>query len=71
MSTRMSFEKIAILMKEGFDHIDQRFDSVEQRLTNLERTQEAILLRLDQCAYRFELQALEQRVGKLETGARG
>ena len=71
MSTRMSFEKIAILMKEGFDQIDQRFDSVEQRLSNLERGQENIVLRLDQHAHRFELQALEQRVEKLETKAHG
>jgi len=66
MSLRMSYDRIAKLIKEGFDHVDQRFHSVEQRLSNLERGQENILLRLDQHAHRFELDELDRRVTSIE-----
>ncbi len=66
METRMSFDKLATMIKQGFDQVGEKLDSVDQRLTNLERGQENIVLRLDNVAYRFELNELDQRVDTLE-----
>ena len=66
MSERMSYDKLAKIIKVGFDQVDRRFDSVENRLTRLENGVENINLRLDNTAYRFELNELDQRVSVLE-----
>lgn len=76
--TKNEFNNLGRMVKKGFDHVDKRFDdvnkrfdgvdkrfdSVEARLDNLEKGQEEIKLRLDQVAYRFELQDLEKRFEK-------
>lgn len=56
-------DKLAAATKRGFD-------GVNIRLNKLEQGQEDIKLRLDNVAYRFELQELERRVTLLEKKAR-
>ena len=76
--TKKEFNNLGRMVKKGFDHVDKRFDHVdkrfndvdkrfdrvENRLVNLENGQEEIKLRLDQVAYRFELEDLEKRFEK-------
>jgi hypothetical protein len=52
-----------------FDQVDSRLDRVENRLTRVEQGQEDIKLRLDNVAYRFELNDLNKRVMVLEKKA--
>ena len=66
-------EDLARMVKRGFDNVDKkfddvdkRFDDVDKRFHTLEQGQEDIKLRLDNVAYRFELQDLEKRVEKME-----
>lgn len=49
-----------------FEHVDKRFDRVETRLDGLEQGQEAIKLRLDNVAYRFEVKDLDERLKIVE-----
>ena len=72
-------EDLARMIKKGFDHNDKRFDKIESRLGkvedrmfSLEQGHEEIKLRLDNVAYRFEVEDLKKRVKKLElkTGLR-
>jgi hypothetical protein len=56
-------DKLAAATKRGFDGVSIRLDKLEQG-------QEDIKLRLDNVAYRFELQELERRVTLLEKKAR-
>ena len=51
---------------KGFEHVGKRFDKVEVRLDNLEQGQEAIKLRLDNVAYRFEVKDLDERLKIVE-----
>jgi hypothetical protein len=64
--TKKEFNKLARMIKRGFDDVDRKFAKVNTRLDNLERGQEDIKLKLDQVAYRFELNELEKRVQKVE-----
>jgi len=57
---------LAVMTKRGFDKVDERFNGVDSRLKNLEQGQEDIKLRQDNTAHRFELNALGERVTKLE-----
>jgi predicted nucleic acid-binding Zn-ribbon protein len=73
-------EDLAHMIKKGFDdhdkrfdEIDNRFDAVDMRLEkmdvrmdNLEQGQEEIKTRVDNVAYRFEVDDLKKRVKKLE-----
>lgn len=59
MTKKTTIDDLAVMMKKGFDSMDQQF-------ARLEMGQEDIKLRLDQAAYRFELQALQKRVEVLE-----
>ncbi len=61
-----TIEDLARLTQRGFEDVGKNFQHVERRLDNLEQGQEDIKLRLDNVAYRFELQELEKRVKKLE-----
>jgi len=72
--TKREFQNLGRVVKKGFDYVDKRFNSVdkrfnsvdkrfdrvENRLDILEQGQEDIKLRLDNVAYRFELQDLEK-----------
>ncbi|MFH1612088.1 MAG: hypothetical protein ABH887_02370 [bacterium] len=68
--TKKEFELLGRMIKEGFDSADKkndkRFNRVETRLDNLEKGQEEMRLKLDNAAYRFELEDLEKRVRKIE-----
>lgn len=73
-------EHLAHMIKKGFDDHDkrfngigERFDGVDMRLErmdakmdNLEQGQEEIKSRVDNVAYRFEVEDLKKRVRKLE-----
>jgi len=63
---KITNEDLALMMKKGFDGIDERFDNIEGDITELKIGQEDIKLRLDQAAWRFEMQDLEKRVEVLE-----
>lgn len=69
----ITLDDLALMVQKGFDHVDKRleqvdkrFDKMEKKLNLLENGQEDIKLRLDNCAYRFELRELDQRVSILE-----
>lgn len=69
----INLEGLARMIKKGFDEnteqhtqIFKRFDKVETSLTNLEQGQEEIKLKLDQVAYRFEVQELDRRLKIVE-----
>lgn len=71
-----TIDSLAIITKNGFDLVGQRFeqvdkklDEVDKKLTLLDRGQEDIKLRLDNVAYRFELTELQRRVILLEKKA--
>jgi archaellum component FlaC len=49
-----------------FDKIDSRFDKIDLKLGNLEQGHDEIKVRLDNVAYRFEVEDLQRRVKKLE-----
>ena len=59
---KTTIDDLAVMMKKGFDCMDEQF-------AKLETGQEDIKLRLDQAAWRFEVQALEKRVKILEKHA--
>ena len=66
-------EDLARMVKKGFDGTDKRFDKMDQRLEkvdarldNLEQGQDEIKLRLDNVAYRFEVEDVKKRVKKIE-----
>ncbi len=57
--SKVTNEDLARIVKNGFD-------DVYKKLRGLEQGQEDIKLRLDNVAYRFEVQELKKRVEKLE-----
>jgi len=63
-------DNLAIITKKGFDAVykDMRkgFSDVDKRMEKFETGQEDIKLRLDNTAYRFELEELKKRVTVLE-----
>jgi len=59
-------EDLARMVKGGFDGVDRRFDKVETRLDGLENGIEEIKLKLDQVAYRFEIEELNRRLKRVE-----
>jgi hypothetical protein len=70
---KMTLEKLATMIKHGFDSVENRLFNVEVRLENIEnRTscleigQEDILLKLDNYSYKFEVNDLKKRVAKIE-----
>ncbi len=77
-SLATSIENLAQMTARGFEHIHDTMVTkgelkdelknlaTKADLTKIERTQEDMKLRLDNVAYRFELQDLQQRVTRLE-----
>jgi len=66
-------ERLAQMIKRGFDDHDKRFDKIDARFDNLdlkmansEQDHDEIKVRLDNVAYRFEVEDLQKRVKKLE-----
>jgi len=67
---KITIDNLALMVKKGFDHTDKGFKQVNKRLDNLQKenqlAHEEIKLKLDNVAYRFELEDLEKRVKRLE-----
>jgi len=66
-------DRLALAIKKGFDEntkqhqkLFDRLDKHGERLSNLEQGQEDIKLKLDQVAYKFEVQELDRRLKKIE-----
>jgi len=68
----ITIEGLARMVKKGFDEtakkgeVNVRFDKVETRLDVLEDGIEEIKLKLDQVAYRFEIEELNRRLKRVE-----
>jgi hypothetical protein len=62
-------DDLVLIIKKGFDGVDEQFKKVHARLDGLDAGQEEIKLRLDEVAYRFELKELQHRVTVLERKA--
>lgn len=56
-------DDLAVMVQQGFQGFKQR---VNQRFSGVEECLDRIELRLDQCAYRFELVELQHRAGTIE-----
>ena len=73
MKKKTTIDDLAVMMKKGFDGMDENLGQLKkgmnEQFSKLEMGQEDIKLRLDQAAYRFEMQALEKRVEVLEEHA--
>jgi len=59
-------DELATVVKAGFDSMDGRINTVENKIDSLERGHEEIKLKLDNVAYRFEIVELQRRVEILE-----
>jgi len=80
INKNITLDDLAGMVKRGFDGVDKRFDRVDkrfdentkehrqifQRLDNLDNGMEEIKLKLDQVAYRFEVQELDRRLKRVE-----
>lgn len=70
----VTLDDLAGMVKRGFDGIDKGFDEntrkhkvMMAKLENLKNGQEEIKLKLDQVAYRFEVQELDRRLRRVES----
>ena len=69
----VTLDNLAGMVKRGFDGVDKRLDenlkehrTIMAKLDNLENGVEEIKLKLDQVAYRFEVQELDRRLKRVE-----
>jgi archaellum component FlaC len=62
----ITLDDLAGMVKSGFDGVEKRFDKIETRLGGLENGTEEIKLKLDQVAYRFEIEELDRRLKRVE-----
>jgi len=65
------FEKIEKKINQGFKEVDQRFDKVDERLDLIKNDVLDIKLRLDNCAYTFEVRENTKRIENLEVKVNG
>jgi len=67
---KITMNDLAIMVKNGFDETGNKIEEVKKEVKDLRETNarehEAIMLRLDNVAYRFELVELQKRVDVLE-----
>jgi hypothetical protein len=70
---KMTLEKLATMIKNGFASVETRLFNVEIRLENianrtssLEIGQDDILQKLDNYAYKFEINDLKKRVARIK-----
>lgn len=69
-----TLENLVIMVKQGFDSVDERFTAVDLRFnrfeqqlkTEIEQSRNEILLKLGNYAYKFEVDDLKHRVKKVE-----
>jgi len=59
-------DQLALVVKNGFDENTKQHQQIFNRIDNLEQGQEEIKLKLDQVAYRFEVQELDRRLKRVE-----
>ena len=59
-------DQLALAVKNGFDENTKQHQQIFDRTDNLEQGQEEIKLKLDQVAYRFEVQELDRRLKRVE-----
>ena len=69
----ITLNDLAGMVKRGFDNVDKGFDenvkehqTMMQKLEGLENGVEEIKLKLDQVAYRFEIEELDRRLKRIE-----
>ena len=62
----ITLDDLAGMVSRGFDGVGERFDEVETGLKNLGNGVEEIKLKLDQVAYRLEVQELDRRIKRIE-----
>lgn len=72
----IELDDLALMVAEGFNDVSDKqiatredIKKLDKRIANLENGQEQIRMRLDNVAYRFELQELQKRVDHLEQKA--
>ena len=73
MSKKITLENLAGMIKKGFDGVDKKFDGVDKKFDENTKQHrqifdrlEEITLKLDQVAYRFEVQELDRRLKRVE-----
>jgi len=69
----ITLDDLAGMVKRGFDSVDEKISgnikehrAIITKLENLENGVEEIKLKLDQVAYRFEIEELDRRLKRLE-----
>lgn len=69
----ITMNELAVMVKNGFDNVDERFNQVDERfnqvegrLDRLESNQRAILTKLEEVVYKSELDQLKERVRIIE-----
>jgi len=73
LKKNITLDRLAGMIKRGFDDVDKRFIENTKahrvmmvKLENLENGVETIKLKLDQVAYRFEVEELDRRLKRVE-----
>ncbi|MFA6306815.1 MAG: hypothetical protein WCV70_02840 [Patescibacteria group bacterium] len=57
MAKKITINDLGVMVKNGFDAVDKRFDEVGHEIKELKQGQENIELKLSNVAYRFELES--------------
>ena len=72
-SSTIKQSDVAGMIKRGFDGVDKKFDGVDKKFDENTKQHrqifdrlEEITLKLDQVAYRFEVQELDRRLKRVE-----
>ena len=68
--TKKEFNNLGRMIQKGFDHVDKKFEGVDKKISSLQTEMnfrfDEVDGKLNNVAYRFELQDLEKRVEKVE-----
>ncbi len=62
----VTIEDLALMVQQGFNHVDKQFDHVDQQFKLVHHELKAIRKELDRVVYRREFEKLEDRVRELE-----
>ncbi len=62
----MTIDELGTMVKQGFDAVDKRLETVDSRLDKLERGQDYLTAKVENLSYRYGQDALERRVSVLE-----
>ena len=55
-NSKITIDKLAVMIQNGFIGVDKRFEKMERDISGLKDGLERVELRLTNVAYRFELQ---------------